>query len=105
MRRHHFVVIGEVEARASVGDAAVAFDEFVEFAFRQVLRAFEHQVFEEVRESGAILWLNAEADVVINGYHHQRRCGVARQGDFEAVGEFVIGDGNGEAGRDGFSER
>jgi hypothetical protein len=55
-------------------------------------------MLEEMSESGAILRLNAEADVVIDGDHDERRGGIAGKGDLQAVGEFVIGDGNGEGG-------
>jgi hypothetical protein len=71
---------------------------FDEFALGKVLGAFEHQMLEEMGESGAILRLDAEADVVVDSDHYQRCSGIAGQGDLEAVGEFVIGDGNGEGG-------
>src|SRR5580693_6742422 len=105
MRRNHFEIVGEVKAGASVGDASVTLDQFVELSLLKILGAFEHEVLEKMRESGAIFRLDAEADVVVNGNHDERCGGIAREGHFQAVGQFVIGDGNSETGRSRLSGR
>jgi len=60
-------------------------DEFVELALGKVFQALEHQLLEEIRESSAVF---------------RRRGGVAGKGDLEAVGKFVISNGNREGGCD-----
>ena len=64
VRRHDLEVVREVEARRSVEEPAVRFDQADELHLAEVLRALEHHVLEEVREAGLVLRLVPEADVV-----------------------------------------
>ena len=90
MARHDLEVVGEVEAGRAVEDAAVRFDQADELVLAEVLRALEHHVLEQVREAGAVLRLDAEADVVVDADHGGRRRRVARQHDLQPVRKLVI---------------
>jgi hypothetical protein len=48
-------------------------------------RAFEHQVFEQVREAGTVLRLGAHADLVDDAEAHHRRAVVFADDDGQAV--------------------
>ena len=64
---HHLEVVGEIEPGRTVEDAAVRLHQPDELHLAEVLRALEHHVLEEVREAGAVLGLDAESDVVVDG--------------------------------------
>ena len=85
-------VVGEVEAGRAVEDAAVGLDELDELHLPEVLRALEHHVLEEVGEAGAVLGLDAEADVVVDrdDGHGSRR--VPREDDLQSVGQLRVVD-------------
>jgi len=64
----------EIGVGTAVHDPAVALDQAVGLALVEIDRALEHQVLEQVGESGAALGLGAEADVVVHGdADHGRR--------------------------------
>ena len=92
VRRHDLEVVREVEPRRSVQEAAVGFDEADELHLAEILRALEHHVLEEVREPGAVLRLDAETDVEVDG--DDRRWGrrVAREHDLQPVLELEVVD-------------
>ena len=82
-------VVGEVGAGRAVVAAAAAGDHLVEHALRRVRRALEHQVLEQVREAGAVLRLQAHADVVDHRDADGRRAVVLGDDDGQAVVELL----------------
>ena len=98
--RHDLVIVGEVVAGGSVVHAAGSVDQIVECAVRQIARALEHQVFEQVGKAGAAARLVAEADAVIDAHRCGRNGVVLRQHDTQPVIELVIADIDREIGRD-----
>ena len=56
------------------------------------------RLFKEMRESGAVARLDAEADAVINGDRRRRNRVIFRQDDLKAVVELVVFDRRFEAG-------
>ena len=91
-RRHDLEVVGVVGRGAAVELPAVALNQLGVLELRQVLRAFEHQVFEEMRETGAALGFGPEADVVVHGDGDDRGAAVGRHHDAETVAQRVAFD-------------
>ena len=90
VRRDDLEVIGEVEARRTVEDAAVRLHELDELELPQILGALEHHVLEEVGEAGPVARLDAETDAVIDRDHGYRRGVVGREDHLEPVRELLV---------------
>ena len=97
----------EVERMVLVGlpvmVAAVVLDEPGQLAIGDVLRTFEHQMLEQVREAGAPLPLVPRPDVVGHGHRHHRRRAIGRDDHAQAVLQACVcvrhlGDGYGRGG-------
>src|SRR5262249_17345258 len=91
MSGQNFEVVGEIKPGRAVQDAAVLLNEFDELHLTQVLRSLKHQVFEKVGKPGAVPWLDAEPDVVVDGDGHGRGRPVFSEHDFQTVRELIIG--------------
>ncbi len=98
VRRNDLEVVGEVEAGRAVEDSAVRLHELDELHLAEVLGALEHHVLEEVGEAGAVLRLDAEADVEVDRDHGHRGGRVPREDDLQAVRQLVVVDGDLERG-------
>jgi hypothetical protein len=85
--RDHLEVGGEVVAGDGVVVAAVPGHDLRELAGRDLLRALEHQVLEEVRQAGLRLRAVGGADPVPEPVRHDRRPAVRHDDDLEAVVE------------------
>ena len=90
VRGHYLKVVGVVEAGAAIQRTTVAGDDLVQTAFRQIRRALEHHVFEQVREASAALRFNAETDLVVHADRRRRQGSVAREHDAQPVGQAVV---------------
>ena len=90
--RHHLEVVRVVEPRRSVEGAAVLVDDADVLELRDVLRALEHQVLEQVGEAGAALRLDAEADAVHHLDDDDRRGVVFADDDAQAVRQLLVDD-------------
>ena len=104
--RHHLEVVRVIEARRSVQRAAVLVDDADVLELGDVLGALEHQVLEQVREAGAALRLDAEADAVHQLDDDDRRRVVLADDDAQAVRQLLVDDrhrerlcGHGRRGR------
>ncbi len=86
-RRQLRDVDGEVRVGAAVHHPAVALDEPVRLTLVEVDGALEHQVLEQVRETGAPLGFGPEADVVVHGDAHHGRRTVGAEDDPQSVVE------------------
>ncbi len=94
VRRHRFEVVGEVVRGGGVVVAADVFGQAVELLGLHVLRALEHQVFEQMREAAAAGRIVLRADVVPD-LHGDGRARVVLDADhLQAVGEraFLVGN-------------
>ena len=81
--RRRLDILGKVVARVAVIESPAPFNDLIEGPFRRLGRTLEHHVLEQMRESGASLRLQAEADpvgdaqskggrrVFLGDYHHQ----------------------------------
>ena len=78
----------------AIQTSAVRLDEFCVLKLLHVRRALKHHVFEEMREAGAALRFEPEADVVIDGNRDHGRDVIFGDDDLEAVRKFVIDDWN-----------
>jgi hypothetical protein len=94
MRRDDLEVVGEVEAGGAVEDAAVRLDQLDELELAKVGRALEHEVLEEMGESGAIAGFVTEADMVVDPDSDGRCGGVSGKDHAEAVPEPVELEGD-----------
>ena len=100
--RDNFKIVGEVKTGGAIEHAPVFLDQLDEFHFPQVLRSLEHHMLKQVGKAGAILRLNAEADVVIDGYNGGGGGVVLREDHLQPVVEFVIRNRNLEFRYGGF---
>ncbi|GAA2840231.1 hypothetical protein GCM10010452_80520 [Crossiella cryophila] len=55
--------------------------------FLQALAALEHQVLEQVRETGAALGFRPEAHVIVHADTHHGSRAIGREQDAQSVGE------------------
>ena len=89
--RHDFEVVRVVETGGAVQDSAGALDELDELHLAEVFRALEHHVLEEMREAGAPLRLDAEADAVVHGDRGRRHRLVGGDHDAQPILEREVG--------------
>ena len=85
-------IAGVVARREGVLLAADGRDRLGELALRVILRALEHQMFEEMGEPGLAGGLVGGADPVPDHVGDDRRAVVGDDHHFEAVGEREMGD-------------
>ncbi len=78
----------------AIQTSAVCLDELRVLKLLHVRRTLKHHVFEEMREAGAALWFEPEADVVIDGNRDHWRDVIFRDHHLQAVRKFVIDDRN-----------
>ena len=83
--RGNLDVVGVIRPGGTIVAAAAAGDHLVERALRRIRRALEHQVLEEVREAGAILRLQAHADLVDDADTHHRCAAIFRNNHRQAI--------------------
>jgi hypothetical protein len=89
--RHHFPVVRSIRVRRSVERGAGALQRLKEPAI-VVLRSFEHQVLEEVRESGMAGAFVLRSDVIPDVHGNDRTRVVFVEQDIESVAERVLGE-------------
>ena len=87
-------VIRPIVRGRSVVVTARAFEQEIELPFGHVLRSFEHQVLEQVRETGAPGLLVRRSDVVPEVDRHHRDARIAMQDHIQPVGELELLEGN-----------
>jgi hypothetical protein len=92
--RHRLVIVCVVKIRMTIQTATVRLDEFCVLKLLHVRRTLKHHVFEQMREAGAALRLEPEADVVIHGNRDHGRGVIFRDHHFETIRKFVIDDRN-----------
>ena len=95
--RHHFPVVGAVGVGRAVDQRPGGLQR-LEVAAGMVRRALEHEVLEQVRESGAAGPLVPRADVIPDADRRHRDVGILMDDHVEAVGERTGGEGNIHAG-------
>jgi hypothetical protein len=83
----HLEVVGVVLVRRAVEHPARALDVPEVRELLQALAALEHEVLEQVRETGAALGLGAEPDVDVDGDPDDRGVRVRREEHAKPVGE------------------
>ncbi len=91
MRGQRLEVVGAVEVRRRVADAAGALDDAQVLGLGDVPAALEHEVLEEVGEAGLAGLLVLGADVVPEVDGHDGRDVVGRHDDAQAVGAGCAG--------------
>ena len=85
VRRHLLEVDRVVHVGLAVMAAAVVLDEAGELAVGDVLRSFEHQMFEQMREAGSPLALVPRPDVIGDRDRDDRRSPIGRDDHAQAV--------------------
>ena len=83
--RHGFVVVGDVVVRGAVEQAAAGIDQLDVLHLGRVGGALKHHVLEEMGEAAAALRLEAKTDLVVDAEGDDRRGGIRRDYNFQAV--------------------
>src|SRR4051812_18957744 len=97
VRRRIDVVVGPIGLGRSIVSCARGLEQRVEFPFLHVLRAFEHQVLEQVREAGPAGFLTGRSNVVPDVHGNQRHGMVLVQDHVQAVRQRELRKRNGQA--------
>ena len=92
--RHGLEIVGAVGVGRAVLVRRADLLRRLEEVVVEMLRAVEHQMFEQVREAGAALGLVLRADMIDEVQRHRRRLGVLMHDQRETVLEHVLGERN-----------
>ncbi len=85
--RQQLIVVGVVRVRGPVEHTPGGLHVFGMLSLSDVLAALEHQMFEQVRETGTTFGFRPETHVVVDGHSDDRRRVIRRQHDTQTIGE------------------